>query len=434
MEMSPTQFLVAVIISLSVTAQSGFADFDKSNVIQARIQFDELHLSRENPSPISGSVSASLTSGAATEVDNILGQASKLSVTASAEVMFKAADNDLNDIYVKLTKNPDFESEHGGLYSVEGIRVTQRSWIRYRDALAKFGDLKDLTPTGKTLMVLSTQQRAGQLRAILSTYPLEPMVYRCPDTKYEVVPTGDLAKATAPSPNIVYWSRTYRAKGKSTHIKMRAVGSDLEALATGGQIPKVRRYWRTDDITQEWGTKSFWPNEEWKIRLETINDAGGNSVCWSSSRITVRTGGHPKYFYLPDLGMTSWSELEFFDEDLQDIYFSLTNGDSTIRNQPLFYLHLQDGSFHLVGVAAGFAVSKDRRWIVWGSGEKYGKIGDKTVEVQSLYYFDVQKKKNYKLSRGVCEDLFERFEGIDGDLMTDLETVRNKRLKGLEKK
>ncbi|MBN8542587.1 MAG: DUF1311 domain-containing protein [Deltaproteobacteria bacterium] len=55
-------------------------------------------------------------------------------------VDFQTADKELNVVYSKIMKRQDFERE--GTVTKEGIRATQKKWLRYRDEWVKFASMK----------------------------------------------------------------------------------------------------------------------------------------------------------------------------------------------------------------------------------------------------------------------------------------------------
>lgn len=75
---------------------------------------------------------------------------------------FVKADKELNDLYGQIMKRTNFDNFPGAV-SKEGIKATQRKWIKYRDAWANFGTLKYQTTAPDTWKTWITKQRIDQL-------------------------------------------------------------------------------------------------------------------------------------------------------------------------------------------------------------------------------------------------------------------------------
>ena len=74
---------------------------------------------------------------------------------------YAAADKELNSLYLKIMKDKDFS---WGTVTKEGIRSTQRKWIRYRDAWVEFGAVRCPGVTAASWNTMITQERIAQLR------------------------------------------------------------------------------------------------------------------------------------------------------------------------------------------------------------------------------------------------------------------------------
>lgn len=80
---------------------------------------------------------------------------------------FKEADKELNSVYRKIHKMPNFQDGYGTI-TQNGIRETQRAWIVYRDALAAFAKVRYKTVTPESVMGYLTQERTEMLQEFLS--------------------------------------------------------------------------------------------------------------------------------------------------------------------------------------------------------------------------------------------------------------------------
>jgi hypothetical protein len=321
------------------------------------------------------------------------------------------ADKELNEVYAEVMAG-DFPEASS--LKKEGIRGAQRAWIQFRDAWAKFGPLWSPGTSEDGWKTYATLERSAQLRDFLGKEDTLPFEYRCETTSPTATQLTPLSSNAKEFPELFFWNRQYKREGKSQPSRkmLKKGGAVVPAANPDSSPPKKTRYWRLNDQSQDWGTRMFSPNPGWKFKLESVNEVGNTEVaCWSSSRLVVRGPHQKKYYYLPDFGATSSAALEFFDSERNTLYVSLVNGTSTVRNEPLLLFDLKEEKFYLVGETAGFAVSPDRQWIVWGSGEKYGDLGNMTVHVQTLNLFEIGKRTNFQVSSGVCLDIFEAFAG-----------------------
>lgn len=74
---------------------------------------------------------------------------------------FKRADRDLNDVYSRVMVRKNLEDF--GTVTKDGIRATQRKWIKYRDAWTKFAGVKYPGTASDVFKVWLTQKRTEQL-------------------------------------------------------------------------------------------------------------------------------------------------------------------------------------------------------------------------------------------------------------------------------
>ena len=81
------------------------------------------------------------------------------------QVQAQALDKQLNVIYGKLMKQP--KPDYAGAVEKEGIRDTQRLWLKYRDAWMEFGAVHYPSVTSHTWAALLTARRNAQLEALL---------------------------------------------------------------------------------------------------------------------------------------------------------------------------------------------------------------------------------------------------------------------------
>lgn len=74
----------------------------------------------------------------------------------------KQADRDLNEAYSRVMRRTNFENF--GTVTKDGIRATQRKWIKYRDAWTKFAAVKYPGVPSDVFKAWLTQKRTEQLR------------------------------------------------------------------------------------------------------------------------------------------------------------------------------------------------------------------------------------------------------------------------------
>lgn len=79
---------------------------------------------------------------------------------------FAKADKDLNVLYANIMKQPRLED--GGTVTLEGIRKTQRKWIKYRDAWMAFMTSRYLLARDEEWAGWLTRRRIEQLRGFSS--------------------------------------------------------------------------------------------------------------------------------------------------------------------------------------------------------------------------------------------------------------------------
>lgn len=84
---------------------------------------------------------------------------------AVSKAQAAALDKQLNVIYGKLMKQP--KPDYAGAVEKDGIRDTQRLWLRYRDAWLAFGAVHYPSVTGDTWAALLTARRNAQLEELL---------------------------------------------------------------------------------------------------------------------------------------------------------------------------------------------------------------------------------------------------------------------------
>jgi Lysozyme inhibitor LprI/Sel1 repeat len=75
---------------------------------------------------------------------------------------FKRADKDLNEAYSRIMRQKNLEDV--GTVTRDGIRATQRKWIKYRDAWTKFAGVKYPGTVSDIFKVWLTQKRTEQLK------------------------------------------------------------------------------------------------------------------------------------------------------------------------------------------------------------------------------------------------------------------------------
>jgi hypothetical protein len=75
---------------------------------------------------------------------------------------FKRADKDLNEVYSRIMKQKNLEDF--GTITKNGIRATQRKWVKYRDAWTKFAGVKYPGTASDAFKVWLTQKRTEELK------------------------------------------------------------------------------------------------------------------------------------------------------------------------------------------------------------------------------------------------------------------------------
>lgn len=80
---------------------------------------------------------------------------------------FAKADKTLNTLYSQLMKQPDVDQY--GAVTKEGIKATQRTWIKYRDAWIKFVEVKYPNHPSNAWKAWLTKQRIAQLNDVVFT-------------------------------------------------------------------------------------------------------------------------------------------------------------------------------------------------------------------------------------------------------------------------
>ena len=84
---------------------------------------------------------------------------------AMTQAQAQALDKQLNVIYGKLMKQP--KPDYAGAVEKEGIRDTQRLWLKYRDAWMEFGAVHYPSVTSHTWAAVLTARRNAQLQELL---------------------------------------------------------------------------------------------------------------------------------------------------------------------------------------------------------------------------------------------------------------------------
>lgn len=84
---------------------------------------------------------------------------------AMTQAQAQALDKQLNVIYGKLMKQP--KPDYAGAVDKNGIRDTQRLWLKYRDAWMDFGAVHYPSVTSHTWAALLTARRNAQLQELL---------------------------------------------------------------------------------------------------------------------------------------------------------------------------------------------------------------------------------------------------------------------------
>lgn len=84
------------------------------------------------------------------------------------DVDFAKTDNNLNTLYSQIMKKPKIQEY--GTVTKEGIKATQRKWIKYRDAWIKFVETKYPDHSSDAWKTWLTKQRIEQLNEFVSTH------------------------------------------------------------------------------------------------------------------------------------------------------------------------------------------------------------------------------------------------------------------------
>ena len=119
---------------------------------------------------LSGTARAAMSIAARTAELELLAQdvkqyeAGKLPA-AMTQAQAQALDKQLNVIYGKLMKQP--KPDYAGAVEKDGIRDTQRLWLKYRDAWMEFGAVHYPSVTSHTWAAVLTARRNAQLEALL---------------------------------------------------------------------------------------------------------------------------------------------------------------------------------------------------------------------------------------------------------------------------
>lgn len=119
---------------------------------------------------LSGTARAAMSIAARTAELDLLAQdvkqyeAGKLPA-AMTPAQAQALDKQLNVIYGKLMKQP--KPDYAGAVEKDGVRDTQRLWLKYRDAWMDFGAMHYPSVTSHTWAALLTARRNAQLQELL---------------------------------------------------------------------------------------------------------------------------------------------------------------------------------------------------------------------------------------------------------------------------
>ena len=81
------------------------------------------------------------------------------------KVSFQDQDQELNQLYSKLIKQESIGDY--GVVTKDDIRSTQRKWLKYRDAFAKFGSLQYKTTTADDWKAWLTHERINRLKEFI---------------------------------------------------------------------------------------------------------------------------------------------------------------------------------------------------------------------------------------------------------------------------
>lgn len=84
----------------------------------------------------------------------------------ATQLQARTADDDLNAIWRKLTAHGEVLPDAGSI-TVSGVRTTQRSWIKYRDAFIAFTRLQTGPAATVSLLVKLTRERSDELESLI---------------------------------------------------------------------------------------------------------------------------------------------------------------------------------------------------------------------------------------------------------------------------
>lgn len=123
---------------------------------------------------MSGTARAALAIGEGESLEDGFKQyivaADKCAFHPRTEQEWEAADAKLNTVYAKIMKTKNTEMEKLTLVTREGIRTTQRAWIRYRDAWVNFGAVRCPGIAAITLKTELTEERISHLEELLEMF------------------------------------------------------------------------------------------------------------------------------------------------------------------------------------------------------------------------------------------------------------------------
>jgi uncharacterized protein YecT (DUF1311 family) len=80
---------------------------------------------------------------------------------------FAKADKELNDVYSKIMNS---KVDTLGTITKEGIKMTQRKWILYRDAWVAFASVRCPKVTANALQTILTKERVEQLKELAADF------------------------------------------------------------------------------------------------------------------------------------------------------------------------------------------------------------------------------------------------------------------------
>lgn len=151
------------------TIQAGWSAADMKEYAGLRMIADRYFtVHAENEVDQSGTARAALfVDDNASQEKQFLGMLQMLeqhSFPRSTSQQFKDADTRLNILYVKLQANHD---DHGGTVTKQGIRNTQRMWLKYRDAWLKFCGKKYPACSGDSIKSYLTEKRIKELEEFI---------------------------------------------------------------------------------------------------------------------------------------------------------------------------------------------------------------------------------------------------------------------------